>query len=105
MALSGSADTSTLGTDMAYFANGTEGMVFDEECTQCIFGDKPCPIYYVQSTYNYDACNIPVARKILADLVSENTAPDGGRCQMLRTFWSELHADKADGEQQSMELV
>jgi hypothetical protein len=31
---------------MAYFANGCEGEVFDEQCAKCRFGESPCPIYY-----------------------------------------------------------
>lgn len=58
---------------MAYFSNGSEGMVFDDQCSKCKFGDKPCPIAFVQLTYNYDACNNEVATKILNELVK----PDG----------------------------
>ena len=27
---------------MAYFANSSEGSCFDEECMNCILGDKAC---------------------------------------------------------------
>jgi len=62
---------------MAYFANGTEGMAFDEECSTCKYGEIECPIAWVQMNYNYEACNIPVARAILDDLVA-----DDGKCAM-----------------------
>ena len=42
---------------MAYFANGTEGMCFDEQCSRCKYGEDACPIAFVQTMYNYDACN------------------------------------------------
>ena len=56
---------------MAYFSNGSEGEVFDVECRKCSLGDKACPIFIVQSTYNYDACNNKTARAILDDLVKQ----------------------------------
>jgi hypothetical protein len=86
---------------MAYFANGTEGMVFDEECCECRFGDKPCPIALVQAEFNYSACNVPIARKILDTLVKNN-----GECAMLRTFWDDLHLteDEKSVEQTQLEI-
>lgn len=33
---------------MAYFSNGFEGMVFDEQCCRCKYGRMPCPIAWVQ---------------------------------------------------------
>lgn len=79
---------------MAYFANGSEGDVFDNQCAICKFGDKPCPIAYVQMTYNYDAVNNDTATKILGELVM-----DDGTCLMLKRF-PELKAapqGKGDG--------
>lgn len=64
---------------MAYFPNGSSGMVFDEQCGRCRYGDGPCPIYWVQVNYNYDACNNEVATKILNDLVK-----DDGTCAMFK---------------------
>ncbi len=62
---------------MAYFANGSEGMVFDLQCSMCRYSDEPCPIAAVQMLYNYKACNNKTARAILDDLVS-----DDGTCSM-----------------------
>lgn len=70
---------------MAYFSNGTEGMVFDYQCSLCKYGDKSCPIAFVQLEYNYDACNNEVARKILDTLVANN-----GECSMFREFKSDF---------------
>lgn len=64
---------------MAYFSNGSEGEVFDDQCARCKFGQKPCPISAVQMLYNYDACNVPVARKILDSLVANS-----GECAMFK---------------------
>jgi len=66
---------------MAYFSNGSEGAVFDEQCSMCKYGDRPCPIFWVQIEYNYDACNNETARKILNDLVK-----DDGTCEMFKQF-------------------
>lgn len=57
---------------MAYFSNGSEASVFDDQCARCKFGDKPCPIAFVQTNYNYEACNNETARKILDELVKED---------------------------------
>lgn len=56
-------------------------MVFDEQCAICKYGDKPCPIAFVQMEYNYEACNDKVARGILNSLVK-----DDGTCTMFETF-------------------
>ena len=67
---------------MAYFSNGSEGMVFDDQCAKCKYGDKPCPIAFVQMEYNYDQIKSSnagneTARKILNQLVD-----DDGTCSM-----------------------
>ena len=66
---------------MAFFSNGTEGMVFDEECSTCIHGEKSCPISLVQMIYNYEARNNKVAREILDTLVSQD-----GKCAIKKAF-------------------
>lgn len=70
---------------MAYFSNGTEGEVFEEQCCRCKYGREPCPIYQVQVFYNYDACNNEVATKILNHLVE-----DDGTCAMFEAFKSDF---------------
>lgn len=57
---------------MAYFSNGSEGMAFDNECSECIYGKDPCPIAFVQMHYNYDACNNETATAILGKLVRQD---------------------------------
>jgi hypothetical protein len=71
---------------MAYFSNGSEGMVFDEQCQKCKYGNKPCPIAFAQAEYNYSAVNNQVATDILNTLVTNN-----GTCQM----WKEFEVDFA----------
>ena len=66
---------------MAYFANGTEGECFDNQCSICKYGEEPCPIAFVQCEYNYDACNNEVATNILNDLIKNN-----GTCKMFKEF-------------------
>jgi len=63
---------------MAYFSNSTEGDVFDEQCGRCKYGEKPCPIAFVQTFYNYEACNNKTASAILDNLVKND-----GTCAMF----------------------
>ena len=63
---------------MAYFSNGSEGYCFDERCSRCRYGEKPCPIAWVQMDNNYEACNNEIARKILDHLVKQD-----GTCAMF----------------------
>ena len=70
---------------MAYFSNSSDGVHFDEQCSKCIFGEKPCPIAFVQAEYNYEACNNKIASAILNDLVKHN-----GTCTMFETFQRDL---------------
>lgn len=73
---------------MAYFSNGSEGEVFDNQCGRCKFGSKPCPIALVQGIYNYDAVNNEVATKILHELVY-----DDGECQVFEMAKTDFEID------------
>ena len=66
---------------MAYFSNSCEGSVFDYQCSICKYGEKPCPIAFVQMDYNYEACNNKTAKAILDDLVKQD-----GTCAMFDEF-------------------
>jgi len=79
---------------MAYFANGTEGTVFEHQCSICKYGEKNCPIAFVQQMYNYDACNNEIARKILDELVADN-----GTCAMWKEFQNDFRIDSSCKEQ------
>lgn len=62
---------------MAYFSNGSEGMVFDHQCGKCKYRALACPIAFVQLTYNYDQVNNKIATDIMNALIQED-----GTCQM-----------------------
>ena len=62
---------------MGYFPNSSYGM--DEECMNCKYGEKPCPIAWVQMEYNYEQVGNELAKKILSDLISDN-----GVCEMKK---------------------
>lgn len=82
---------------MAYFSNGSDGLVFDEQCSRCKFGDKPCPIALAQGIYNYDACNNKVATDILDTLVKND-----GTCVMYKQFEDDLKRSLEDPNQISL---
>lgn len=73
---------------MAYFSNGTEGEVFDLECSTCKYGQEACLIAFVQFEYNYKACNNEVARAILDELIKQD-----GTCEMKRIFKNDFCTD------------
>jgi len=63
---------------MAYFANGTEGMILDNQCGDCLLPNgTPCPILFAQITYNYDQCSNEGLKDVMNDLVNAD-----GICQM-----------------------
>ena len=66
---------------MAYFSNSSEGSVFEYQCSKCKYGDKPCPIAWVQMDYNYEACNNKTASAILNELVKDDST-----CAMFEEF-------------------
>lgn len=76
---------------MAYFSNGSEGMVFDAQCAKCKFGDKPCPIAAIQMIYNYDQLNdkTGTARKIMNELVK-----DDGTCTVYEMAKQDFGIDQ-----------
>jgi len=80
---------------MAYFSNGTEGMVFDDQCARCKYGQHPCPIALVQIDANYDQLKdeTGTARKILNHLVKQD-----GTCTMWETFKHDLEIDPSQLE-------
>jgi len=71
---------------MGYFANGTEGEMFEEEfCERCIHmdydGPKLCPVLEAHWLYNYDECNNPDS--ILHILIPRNPDGSNGQCKMF----------------------
>lgn len=75
---------------MAYFSNGSEGMVFDDQCGKCKFGQSPCPIALAQMTYNYDQHKDQsgTAKAILDILVKQD-----GTCTMLEMAKADFEID------------
>ncbi|MHA2101448.1 MAG: hypothetical protein ACW99A_22565 [Candidatus Kariarchaeaceae archaeon] len=73
---------------MAYFPNGTAGMVFDEQCCKCKYGELPCPVAWVQSNYNYEAVNNKTATKILDELVKND-----GTCMVWEMMQKDIGRD------------
>lgn len=67
---------------MAYFSNSTEGAVFDNECSECVLGEKMCPIALVQMSYNYKALGNPTASVILNALVKQKENGEYCGCQL-----------------------
>ena len=75
---------------MAYFSNGTDGMVFSEQCSMCKYGQEPCPIAWVQLEYNYKACNNEVASAVLNDLIKND-----GTCEMFKAFRTDFETEES----------
>ena len=76
---------------MAYFSNGSEGACFN--CANCKYQKEPCPIAFVQMTYNYDQITASnkgdyTARKILDALVKQD-----GTCTFYEMAKKDLFQD------------
>lgn len=70
---------------MAYYSNSTEGEILDNQCSDCKFGDKPCPIAAAQLIFNYDSVGNDIAEKILNTIVSDSKG-----CMMFISFKKDL---------------
>ena len=87
---------------MAYYANGSEGEILDEQCAECRFGREACPISLVQGSYNSYAGSDQIIAEILNILVR-----DGEGCQMFKTFQKYLKVvkqEKSPFKQLSLDL-
>ena len=82
---------------MAYFPNGTAGECFENQCDECRYGEKPCPIALSQFLFNYDAVNNKVATDILSGLVK-----DDGTCTMYEEFKKDFQL--TEGEKTQLNL-
>jgi len=81
---------------MAYFANGTEGMILEEQCCECpVASDAPCPILWVQITYNYD--QIEKGKRTLVSEVMDCLVDEKGQCKMKPIIENNL-VDKRQDE-------
>jgi hypothetical protein len=63
---------------MAYFSNGTEGLLYREAyCDKCRWDkDQRCPIWNLHLRHNYDECN--KADSFLHALIPRRKAPQFG---------------------------
>lgn len=76
---------------MGYFANGTEGMIFEEAfCSRCVHSDigegkeigvdPPCPIWMTHYLFAYEECNSESNAKVMLDMLIKPVmveTPDG----------------------------
>lgn len=74
---------------MAQYSNGCEGIILDEQCSECIFGNISCPIALVQTIYNYDQVGNQTATEILEIIVSSENG-----CSMFELIKAKLNENK-----------
>ena len=74
---------------MAYFSNGTEGIVFDEQCSRCKYGEHPCPVAAMQLLWNYDQVGNELAREIMDNFVKAD-----GTCTVFEMAKTDFAIDK-----------
>jgi hypothetical protein len=90
---------------MAYFSNGTEGMMYEEQyCERCVHyidrgaGSDSCPIWELHFHYNYDQSGKSKAAKAIKHFLDEliPTRADGfaGECNLFHP--AEPKAEVAD---------
>ena len=55
---------------MGYFANGTEGQMYEEQyCERCIHGGWTCPIWTLHMMHNYEQHKEPKIALMLDTLI------------------------------------
>lgn len=83
---------------MAYFSNGTEGMLYEEQwCGRCIHGqdqEKGCTIWDLHMLYNYDECNNKDS--MLHILIPMGEDGFAGECSMFTELQKELEQLRAE---------
>ena len=94
---------------MAYFSNGSEGEVLDEQCADCPLGygwkyprqgqlfvpqeePRPCPTALVQIDHNYDQVKNEKLREAMDKLIATN-----GEC-LTRKLLLEIRQEEVDRE-------
>lgn len=71
---------------MAYFGNGTEGLMYQEEyCFKCKnFRGSGCPIWDLHLLYSYKLCNSrSIGKKMLDILIPKEKGLIAGKCSMF----------------------
>ena len=67
---------------MAYFSNGSEGGILDEQCAECVLPDNcPCPVLWVQMDFNYKQLDKKGERTMVSDVL-DCLINEKGECQM-----------------------
>lgn len=70
---------------MAYFSNGSEGAILDNQCAECPLGEKPCPIALAQQLFNYKQIDKNGERNVAAEVL-DSLINEEGICQMKPLF-------------------
>lgn len=92
---------------MAYFPNGTAGMMYEEEyCCNCVHDtdERQCPILALHFLYNYDQCRKgktgQVVKSFLGTLIPETK--DGLGAEQCSMFLARADAEAEEAEQRRL---
>jgi hypothetical protein len=95
---------------MAYFPNGTAGMIYDEQyCWNCVHwpidDDAPgCPIWNLHHLYNYDQCDDDARGKAIKSFLETliPTSDDGLGADQCSMFIARENVDADQAEQRRL---
>ncbi len=71
---------------MGYFANGTEGDMFEAKwCNRCVHEDneKGCPVMTSHVFFSYEECNSKSNAKVMLDMLIPRDGPWNAQCSMF----------------------
>jgi len=80
---------------MAYFANGSEGEVLENQCGHCLLFKHDdehgtgCPIYQIQQIFNYDQLSVPKLEEAMSMLIDND-----GACYYIHKYWRLIGDDE-----------
>ena len=75
---------------MAYFSNSSDGDCLSEQCNKCKYGQSPCPIFWLQLEYNYEA---HAEGQSVAAVMLDYLIDNDGNCAMWKQFQKDLEVD------------
>ena len=90
---------------MAYFSNGSEGGLLDEQCGDCLINAQSikhegmmvyCPVHYIQMTYNYKQIGLRKRHKLLREVMNI-LVNEYGNCQMKVCIDANIKTGYIDG--------
>lgn len=88
---------------MAYFPNGTSGMIYEERyCSNCVHGRDGCAVMDVHNFFNYDQFGEDEhskSIKTILDLLIPETKDGTGQCNM---FLARENAEAEEAEQRRL---